>query len=220
MEEHDVVGPLPENIRFLDALSHDGPNPSQGSKSTDYARAQSKRNEVIYDGRWTTPDVSTVAPPIQIFHPIFETFVHDASGSHIQPSREDIIHTQKLMHLASKITNETSRAKDLREILSIILQVAILQEQNSDASTPDGMYTAMFNGISIAFLIWELKREVGEGGSDASTQAELSMRQVWTQKNRAEFVKKCCCPTLILAGGGPWLTVLVAYSRTSSSFRD
>ncbi|TFK39657.1 hypothetical protein BDQ12DRAFT_744063 [Crucibulum laeve] len=66
----------------------------------------------------------------------------------------------------------------------------------------------MFEGVSIPFLIWELQLEVGEGGSDASTQAELSMRRILTQENVSEFVKKCCCPILMLAGSGPWLTVL------------
>ncbi|TFK32864.1 hypothetical protein BDQ12DRAFT_728279 [Crucibulum laeve] len=152
--------------------------PSQGSKSTEYANAQGKRKKVIYDGRWAKSDVSTVAPPIQFFYPIFETFIHDVSGPHMKPTRDDIIDTQKFMHVASRIPDEGSRRS--------------------------------FNNKTVTYrtLDLELKRELGEGGSDASTQGELAMRRVWTDKVSANLVKKCCCPTLILAGGGPWLTVL------------
>ncbi|KAF8178430.1 hypothetical protein BJ912DRAFT_665438 [Pholiota molesta] len=53
--------------------------------------------------------------------------------------------------------------------------------------------------------------EWGEGGSDASTQAGLSMKRLWSEDDMpgVTYVRdRCSCPTLMLVGGGPWLGVL------------
>ncbi|KIM75003.1 hypothetical protein PILCRDRAFT_689725 [Piloderma croceum F 1598] len=41
-------------------------------------------------------------------------------------------------------------------------------------------------------------------------QAGLSMIQFWAQKNHRVVRDNTCCPTFLLASGGPWLTVLGA----------
>jgi len=68
----------------------------------------------------------------------------------------------------------------------------------------------VINNIRIPILIVELKKELGDGGYDPSTQAGLIMRRSWIQEDRKGIRDKCCCPTLMLAGGGPWLCVLGA----------
>ena len=73
----------------------------------------------------------------------------------------------------------------------------------------------------------ELKREIGESGCDPSIQVGLSARQHWVKDEAVSFLHiydgfalwtialqfgevrdRCCCPTLMLVGGGPWMAVL------------
>ncbi|TDL19319.1 hypothetical protein BD410DRAFT_727414 [Rickenella mellea] len=64
------------------------------------------------------------------------------------------------------------------------------------------------NDTRIPLVIIELKKELGEGGCDPTTQAGLSMKRYWIPAERQPIRERCCCPTLMLAGGGPWLGVL------------
>ncbi|KAI9431857.1 hypothetical protein H4582DRAFT_2198395, partial [Lactarius indigo] len=54
----------------------------------------------------------------------------------------------------------------------------------------------------------EVKREIGEGGCDPTTQVGLSMRRSWIHESVEAIRQKCCCPSLLVAAGGPWLCVL------------
>jgi hypothetical protein len=119
---------------------------------------------------------------VKIFHPIFDAFL---SRRHtVQPSKEDIIKTQELIHVASEIyANEKSYASEVRDKLSSILGVSLSKEENPDGTSADGLYVVVLEYKRIPILILEFKREYGEGGSDASTQAGLSMKRSWIQKD-------------------------------------
>jgi len=88
------------------------------------------------------------------------------------------------MHVASEIyANEKSYASELRDKLSGILGVSLSKEENPDGTSADGLYVVVLKYKRIPILILEFKREYGEGGSDASTQAGLSMKRSWIQKD-------------------------------------
>lgn len=87
------------------------------------------------------------------------------------------------MHSMSRITDEATRASELRTILSKILSLHIRQEPNVDTSSADGIIAIELNGVTYPFSIMELKREAGESNFDPSTQAVLTMRRTWTQTN-------------------------------------
>lgn len=144
-------------------------------------KAQGTPDQVIYDGRWAKSTVSTIAPPIQLFHPVFESFIRDTQDPHLQPSLKDLGYALELMHSMSRITDEATRASELRTILSKILSLHIRQEPNVDTSSADGIIAIELNGVTYPFSIMELKREAGESNFDPSTQAVLT--RTWTQTN-------------------------------------
>jgi hypothetical protein len=77
-------------------------------------------------------------------------------------------------------------------------------------------------------LVDEQKRDFGDGASDPSIQAGLSMIRCWAQRNvcirrivaqlllthgvpQHRIIREnTCCPTFLLASAGPWITVLGA----------
>ncbi|KDQ06133.1 hypothetical protein BOTBODRAFT_121863 [Botryobasidium botryosum FD-172 SS1] len=66
----------------------------------------------------------------------------------------------------------------------------------------------MIKNVLIPLILLEVKREWGEGGCDASTQAEFSLKRTWLDDVRREMREKTCCPTFLLACSGPWIGVL------------
>ncbi|KAF8162555.1 hypothetical protein B0H34DRAFT_651171 [Crassisporium funariophilum] len=96
----------------------------------------------------------------------------------------------------------------LRKRLRHILRAEVHEEPNSDGTRPDGVITLQIGDTRIAYFILELKRELGEGGCDPTTQGGLSMKHSWIDPTRRAIREKCCCPTFLVAGGGPWLNVL------------
>jgi len=101
-----------------------------------------------------------------------------------EPSKQDLINAQELMHVASQIYgDEKSYALEVRKKLSYILGVSLSKEENPDGTSADGVHVVVLEYNRIPILILEFKREYGEGGSDASTQGGLSMKRSWVQKN-------------------------------------
>ncbi|KAH9011178.1 hypothetical protein EDB83DRAFT_372957 [Lactarius deliciosus] len=185
-----------------------GPSPSEGAKSTGYCKIQANDAQVIYDGR-TAPDapLSTIAPPIQIFHPIFDEFI--SSASHLDPTTDDLKHVYDFMYSVSEVgRSEKKYSEKLLKFLRLILNADVREEQLPDESRPDGIITLQIRNTRIALFFLELKRELGEGSCDPSTQVSLSMRRSWIHKSREDIRQKCCCPTFLVAAGGPWLCVL------------
>lgn len=117
---------------------------------------------------------------MQIFHPIFDEFIQLAKNPPVNLTKDDIRRARKLMHFLSGISwTEAHRNPDLRAHLEDILQLNIHTEQNTDLTCADGVYSCVVNGIRITLLIMEFKREFGDGSSDPSTQAGLTMRRTW-----------------------------------------
>lgn len=88
------------------------------------------------------------------------------------------------MHLASAIyTKESIYASELCEKLSHILGVSLSKEENTDKTAADGVYVVVLKYKRIPIFILEFKREYGEGSCDASTQAGLSMKRSWIQRD-------------------------------------
>ncbi|KAM6502868.1 hypothetical protein JOM56_002845 [Amanita muscaria] len=64
----------------------------------------------------------------------------------------------------------------------------------------------MLRDLNILLVVMELKREYGEGGCDPATQASFAFRNYWLAHQGLR--DRCCCPTFIIAVGGPWLGLL------------
>src|SRR5260370_34169353 len=94
-------------------------------------------NQTIFDGqRGPDSDISTITPPIQMFHPIFNEFLSEAKTA--EPTREDLNAVYKFMCSLSMVHKvEDNYGPKLCEGLSRILTATIEVKPNPDNSTPD-----------------------------------------------------------------------------------
>jgi hypothetical protein len=118
-------------------VSTPGKSPSAGAKSKDYAEGQALEDQAIHDGRLPpNPKFFTVAPPVQIYHPIFDQFTQLLNDP-FQPTNNDIKQAQDLMHSLSYIgTKEIPRNAMMRHKLRGILEVDVHQETTTMGPLP------------------------------------------------------------------------------------
>ncbi|KAK0209392.1 hypothetical protein IW262DRAFT_1529157 [Armillaria fumosa] len=74
--------------------------------------------------------------------------------------------------------------------------------------SPDSMIFKALNTCLILLIIMEIKHTLGEGGCDPLTQASYSVLNMWSESPLSNIRNKCCCLTFVLAGSGPYLSVL------------
>ncbi|TDL25120.1 hypothetical protein BD410DRAFT_837365 [Rickenella mellea] len=194
---------LPEVQRYRKTVSTLGTPPSVGAK--EYASVQACSNEAIYYGRYPPhATLSTAAPPVQIFSPVFTKFIQLLDST--RPNNDDLRETQAFMHLLTDISVD----KSTRNYLTYEKLLKILHRQIKAEPNPDCSAAVMLevNNNYIPLLIVQLQNELGDEGYDPSNQAGLMMKRSWIQSSCEEIRDKCCCPTLMLVGGGPWLGVL------------
>ena len=173
---------------YKQTLLNRGLAPSQAAKSTGYFNMQSKEVTAIHDGRRTAGGLSTTSPPIHLYHPTFGRFIQIVEDPNVQPTDEDLKSVQELMHYLSEIFRaETEYAQGLRQRLYKILRANILPTENPDATRPDGSITLRIGDSRIVSLIVEVKRELGEGGSDPTTQASFSMKRSWIHPSASDI---------------------------------
>ena len=157
------------------------PSP-ESAKSSAYPKSQITYS--IYDGRYEENKPRTsIAPPIQLFHPIFGHFLDNLKGTGSIP--DDIIRTTtKYMKASSAVyANKKYCQAELTPILCKILGVniqTILTNMNADGVLEWPMEAGNF-------LIL-LEEEFGEGDMDSSAQAGLSMARLWTQSKVGDSV--------------------------------
>lgn len=180
----------------------------------------------IYDGRKADGGPSTAAPPIHIFHPIFETFMRRINDPNFQPPPSIILETRELMRSTSIIAyTEARKAEDICIKLSHIIGQVVHGIVNFDKTSPDAAGLYDVDGIPAPFVMIEIKREYGDTGYDPATQASFSFQRNWQSKyvsaisqlvsvsfndvvQASTMRQRCCCPTFILVLGGPWFGVL------------
>ena len=175
LDEQHLTGFQNVISRILKAVA-----PADSAKSPNYTKSQIAYS--IYDGRYKANRPRTsVAPPVQLFHPAFGHFLDGVKGNHALP--DDIIHqTAEYMKAASAIyESEDKRRKVLTPLLCAILDVNIQMILNEDKTNPDGIVEVVKNMLLFLIFLQEDKNEFGDGGSDPSTQAGLSAGRCWAQ---------------------------------------
>jgi hypothetical protein len=165
-------------------------SPSKNASSNAYRKYQ--HNLPIYDGRYDAQHpTSTTAPPVQLFHPAFAHFLDDVANPGTVDIPDNVLQaTVAFMRSTSAIYHKDDDRKEVLSHLSTALQFPIIRVINQDASSPGNiMLVPLCNNINevAALLINEDKREIGEGGSDLSTQASLSMVRFWAQNDVCGF---------------------------------
>jgi len=155
--------------------------PADSAKSSNYIKSQIAYS--IYDGRYNASKPRTsIAPPVQLFHPAFGHFLDDMKSVIALP--DNIIpQTVEYMKAASAIyESEEKRGKVLTPLLCTILDVNIQMILNEDKTNLDGIVELVKkNMLHFMIFLREDKNEFGDGGSDPSTQAGLSAGRCWAQ---------------------------------------
>lgn len=204
-EEHDVLCELSESKRFEKTLNAMGKSPSKGFKSIEYRTAQGTVDQAIFDGHYAPGKDSTCAPPIYIYHPIFNDFRYYLQHPP-QPTKRDIANTLELMNYLCKLTEESESTRNERvcNLLEKILNVRILPAQHSDETEPDGMTQVEVGDEKIAILVAEFNKILGEGDGDPCIQAGISYKRGCQS---TEAIKRSCSPAFLIHGEGAWLGI-------------
>ena len=178
---------------YVTILSTKGLTPSQGAKSTEYPAVQADPYTAIHDGRYPPkPLFPTIAPPLEIFHPVFAGFLHLIRDENTQPTDQDLKYVRELLSYAAMVGSvmEVPRNAEIRKRLTRILQLPVHEEPNTDKTSADGVHMITVGDVPIPLLIVELKRELGDGGCDPTTQAGIAMRRSWIQQDVSLFMSR------------------------------
>ena len=122
--------------------------------------------------------VVTTAPPIQVFHPVFQQFLDGINDPSSKPETKTIAAVSELLLLTSEIRSSENDALDeLRPLLRKLLDTYVGKESSAGSRTTDGVAFKMVGAYRIPLLCLEYKRALGEGGCDPSAQAAYSLRE-------------------------------------------
>ncbi|PBL01918.1 hypothetical protein ARMGADRAFT_914581 [Armillaria gallica] len=190
-------------------------SPSSNSRPSHYIRNQAS-DTAILDGRYDPANSTpTVAPPIQLYHPVFADFLGTMDDTSDLP--EDlVVETGKLMRSASGIAVlESSRSLPSRTYMSNILGFSLSQSVNLTTSAVHAiLHIRTSPPVQTAILATvEEKSELGSGG-DVTTQGGCSYTAFWLSKDHQELRECSRCPSFIICLAGPWLVVMGAVFTT------
>ncbi|KAF5386518.1 hypothetical protein D9757_005878 [Collybiopsis confluens] len=210
-EVRDVVATREKDFKTFVQRLVTNKTPSVLARSVEYNINQSSINTALLDGRFTLTGPSTVAPPVELYHPVFGRFIRRCKEE-IEIPEEILLHTASLLRSASRVADKESPCDtDSREILTQILGVPLEHISNQHNSSSDYMSVALTSmGINAASTVTEVKAEMGSGGSDPSTQLALSYARFYCRHERARIRELCSCPTFLIGLAGPWIVVMGA----------
>jgi len=158
-------------------------SPSTSAKSQEYRKYQ--RTSPIYDGRYDAKNsTDTIAPPIQLFHPVFAHFLDDVTNQDLPVPQHILNVTVEYMRKSSAIyEGEEERTATLKSLLEDALRITITKRVNPDASKPDGVYEVELRGSKskVILVLLEHKNELGDARCDPSRQAGLSFTRFAAQ---------------------------------------
>ncbi|TCD60180.1 hypothetical protein EIP91_010604, partial [Steccherinum ochraceum] len=190
--------------------------PSQAAKLVAYRQTQRKRDCPIYDG-FCVPGKDNkiqqrnITIPIEAIHPTFEQFKRIMKDPSNLPNCKCLKATASLVEVAAILpVKEDDRNERILKALQAILDVELAQIRMQNGVTPDGCWRITISGIGTSLLCLEFKRVNAEQGCNPITQAEFSVLNMILQEQFHNIMELCCCPTYIIAGGGPYLAILGA----------
>lgn len=151
------------------------PPPSTTAQYNEFIKCQSADEPAFYDGRYTENGKLTIAPPIQIYHSVFESFLTNLASPNFKPSEEVIKHVSKLMQLAAKLfPDEATSNKELMSLLDHVLGQAIVTVVLADRTVADGAIITDCGSFSVRILTAERENGLGVTGCDVVAQVECS----------------------------------------------
>ncbi|KAJ3979667.1 hypothetical protein F5890DRAFT_1569265 [Lentinula detonsa] len=192
-EVKDVVSQLRQDFSKYVKGVMEGKTPSVAARSTNYNEIQGSDIPLL-DGRFNgRAGGQTVAPPIEIYHPVFGAFSERCKDPKLEVPNDVLCHTASLLRSVSKISvQEAPRDSETRGILAKILGVSFE------------------HSINAAPALFQIKGELGNGGSDPSVQASFYYARFYCNIERAEIRERSCCPAFLIGLAGPWLVIMGA----------
>ncbi|CAE7056366.1 unnamed protein product [Rhizoctonia solani] len=185
-------------------------NSSQAAKHSNF-RVQQRKNGHILNGR----PASLAGPPTVLYHPVFGRFLKNLqspeplSANNYKDTDKYFVASQDLYAEEQSRKPDSARKSAVRDgstrdLLGPLLG-GLLVNAGEPGTHPDGVAVT---DNAVWCMIMEMKNEIGMGGSDPSIQASESYARVW--KTLRDPVKRCCCPSILVAIAGPWMTILGA----------
>ena len=132
---------------------------------------------MIYNGfcAGEAHQIITTAPPVQIFHPVFQEFLDRVEDPAFEPDEEVVSIVFELMSVSTRVhpSGDNALAEPLR------LLSKLLGGEVSSAGTPilDGVRFKQLGENIVPFVWVEYECTFGEGGCDPSIQASYSVRE-------------------------------------------
>ena len=158
-------------------------SPSKAATPKEYARFQQSSKTAIYDGfyahNWGEhPTVVTVAPPVEIFHPVFQQFLDRIDDPTFKPAPDVIPVVSQLMSATMEIhSSEDAAFAKLRPLLSDLLGTCVGQIASTKSRTPDGVVLEILGNRTFPFVCIGYSRAFCDGGRDPSTQVSDYLRK-------------------------------------------
>ncbi|KAG7440334.1 uncharacterized protein BT62DRAFT_629687 [Guyanagaster necrorhizus] len=209
----DFIGVLAQKYKLVVAGARKCESPSVNAQSQSYNAYQGNKFPIL-DGRYNaTAYGQTIAPPIELFHPVFAQFRANLADTEIVIPEDIVRDTASLMRSSSAIqVSEQPRTQQSWMLLSNILNQSFHQAVNFDRTLADHIYLCGDTTVdeTAAVVIVEEKSELGAGGSEPSVQGSFSYLKFWADATHRQIREGCCCPSFIVGVAGPWLIVLGA----------
>ncbi|CAG8573083.1 12133_t:CDS:10, partial [Cetraspora pellucida] len=135
-----------------------------------------------------------VGPPVQVYHNIFNQFLHDYHNEELEIEKKHYNWTLEFIHEMAEIYWSELKCQQvfnekIHKLFDEELKVIYLDDNYSN----DGM-----------------KNEIGTGGCDPTVQAEASYTKYYTQKKNGKMLQWCNWPFFLLCLAGPWVCILGA----------
>ncbi|PBK86627.1 hypothetical protein ARMGADRAFT_1066525 [Armillaria gallica] len=208
-EETDFVGALAKKYESVVAGTNKGKSPPASAQPDSYNAHQGK-SLAILDGRYNAAsDQQTIAPPIELYHPVFAQFRAKLTDTEIVIPEDIVRDTASLMRSSSAIhVSEQPRTQQSHTLLSKILKQSFLHP--ADLYHPSADIALCGNTAvdeTAAVVIVEEMSELGAGGSEPCVQGSFSYIKFWVDATHQKIREGCCCPSFIVGLAGPWLII-------------
>ncbi|KAJ3478244.1 hypothetical protein NLI96_g9899 [Meripilus lineatus] len=159
----------------------------------------------LLDGRVGSheSDRSTVANPIELYHPVFALFRSIVEDSELELPDDFVRMTAELRRVLSKVEErEDPRHNYIEKFFSHLFQIPFIRIVDADKTSPGLIAVHSTVPNTSALCVVNIKAELGDSG-DPALLGSFQYRQFWLQEKQATVCAQCCCPSFIVGVAGP-----------------
>ena len=147
--------------------------------SWERSKLQGDVKTAIFDGYFNPGrPVETMAPPIQIFHPVFQQFSDRINDPTFEPDEATIVSVSKLMSATMELYPSESEAfNKLHPLLSDLVGKDMVQIPSKGSRTSGTLVLKQIGNTDVPLVRVEYKLVLDDGNRDPSVQAAYSVRE-------------------------------------------